>query len=226
MWFMTYSDVITLLMTFFILLLTFATNEPEAFKQVQSSMFGGSRGIAGSTSEAVDREAIVVRYRPDVSRIATSGSSMPPMYTDSVRESVDKGLKSLDEQNDLAFDQRFALEVAPSLFMAGDGQLTPLARQHLDMLGLQMQRLPLFVHFVVTDREDLPSAVLAIETLVKESGINPGRMSVELAAGAADRSRKVRIVVSRREGATDVVGEAPAQQDADGEADPAPPENL
>ena len=35
-WFMTYSDVITLLMTFFILLLTFATNEPESFERMHS----------------------------------------------------------------------------------------------------------------------------------------------------------------------------------------------
>lgn len=217
-WFMTYSDVITLLMTFFILLLTFATNEPEAFQQVQSSMFGGSRGIAGSTDEAVDREAIVVRYRPDVSRIATNGSAIPPMYTDAVRESVEQGLKSLDQENKLAFDQRFSLEVAPSLFVDGDGGLTPMARQHLDMLGMQMQRLPLFVHFVVTQRSDLPSAVLAVDTLVKESRINPGRLSVELAASPADSGRKMRIVVSRREGAADLVKPRP-----ESEADPVPP---
>ena len=36
-WFMTYSDVITLLMTFFILLLTFSTTEPERFEKVRSS---------------------------------------------------------------------------------------------------------------------------------------------------------------------------------------------
>ena len=48
-WFMTYSDVITLLMTFFILLMTFATNEPERFERMQVSMFGGSgaTGLAG-----------------------------------------------------------------------------------------------------------------------------------------------------------------------------------
>ena len=48
-WVMTFSDVITLLMTFFILLLTFASNTPEKFEQVQVSMFsgGGATGIVG-----------------------------------------------------------------------------------------------------------------------------------------------------------------------------------
>jgi len=47
-WFMTYSDVITLLMTFFILLMTFSTTEPENFGRMQVVMFGGgnSSGVA------------------------------------------------------------------------------------------------------------------------------------------------------------------------------------
>ena len=35
LWFMTYSDVITLMMTFFILLLTFSTSDPERFEQMK-----------------------------------------------------------------------------------------------------------------------------------------------------------------------------------------------
>ena len=47
-WFLTYTDVITLLMTFFILLLTFATSEPEFLSKVQVVAFGGggSTGVA------------------------------------------------------------------------------------------------------------------------------------------------------------------------------------
>ena len=48
---MTFSDVITLLMTFFILLLTFATNEPESFSRIETSMFGG--GGTGTISDWV-----------------------------------------------------------------------------------------------------------------------------------------------------------------------------
>ncbi|MEZ6145736.1 MAG: flagellar motor protein MotB [Planctomycetaceae bacterium] len=65
-WFMTYSDVITLLMTFFILLLTFATNEPENFERMQVAMFGGgsATGLAGHNDEAIDRDSLLLRIRP------------------------------------------------------------------------------------------------------------------------------------------------------------------
>ena len=39
-WVMTFSDVITLLMTFFILLLTFATNTPETFDRLRIAEVG------------------------------------------------------------------------------------------------------------------------------------------------------------------------------------------
>ena len=69
-WFMTYSDVITLLMTFFILLLTFASSEPEKFRRMQSVMFGGASGTgsAGGELDALDNDAYVLRQRPPASR--------------------------------------------------------------------------------------------------------------------------------------------------------------
>ena len=56
-WFMTYSDVITLLMTFFILLLTFSTTEPERFEKVQTAVHqsGGASSMVGPVSEGIDQ---------------------------------------------------------------------------------------------------------------------------------------------------------------------------
>ena len=79
LWFMTYSDVITLMMTFFILLLTFATNEPESYEQMQASMFGGAgaMGIAGDILE--ENDAVLMRQRLRLGRATDRGSEMPPM---------------------------------------------------------------------------------------------------------------------------------------------------
>ncbi|MDG2469722.1 MAG: flagellar motor protein MotB [Pirellulaceae bacterium] len=51
-WFLTYCDVIILLMTFFVLLLTFASTEPERFEQIQKTLFSG----AGSTGLVGERQ--------------------------------------------------------------------------------------------------------------------------------------------------------------------------
>ena len=79
-WFMTYSDVITLLMTFFILLLTFATSEPERFEKIQRSVFGqsGAPGIVGPKVQGVEFDSWAQRVRPRAARIAMKGSEMPP----------------------------------------------------------------------------------------------------------------------------------------------------
>ena len=74
-WVMTFSDVITLLMTFFILLLTFATNEPEAYDQMTQSMFGAS-GASGVASE-IDtntKDSLLMRERTRVGRSTKRGS--------------------------------------------------------------------------------------------------------------------------------------------------------
>ena len=75
-WIVTYSDTITLLMTFFILLLTFATSEPEKFQQLQSVMFGGSRatGMVAPTPRRKRR-----RWCPATAALlAASGSDARP----------------------------------------------------------------------------------------------------------------------------------------------------
>jgi flagellar motor protein MotB len=93
-WFMTYSDVITLLMTFFILLLTFATNEPETFERMQVSMFGGSgaTGVAGDSN----RDALILRQRPRSARISMRGSETPPPKADPGMNALHSGLAGLD----------------------------------------------------------------------------------------------------------------------------------
>src|SRR5690554_3110819 len=100
LWFVTYSDVITLLMTFFILLLTFATSEPEKFEQMQTTMYGssGARGMLDKARESKDRDSLLVRQRPNSARIAVRGSEMPPIYSDPVLQSLSKGMKSLESE--------------------------------------------------------------------------------------------------------------------------------
>ena len=98
-WVMTYSDVITLLMTFFVLLLTFATAEPENFERMRFSMFGGGAGtgIAGAAHSGLDHDAVLWRERPKTARLSTRGAEMPASSGDALLTSVAKGLSSLGD---------------------------------------------------------------------------------------------------------------------------------
>ncbi|MCA9054799.1 MAG: flagellar motor protein MotB [Planctomycetaceae bacterium] len=198
-WFMTYSDVITLMMTFFILLLTFATAEPEKFDQMQTAVFGiGERtGVAGNNREAIDRDSLALRYRPTVGRLASRGSEMPPLHTDPLREAVGKGLAALDQENELAREQQVEFEIDAGMFIGGDGSLTPIAKQHLGMLARQMQRLPVTARFEVSTTDDIPAAIEAARSLTELFQIHPGRLAVSLSPSNTP-SRHLRITISRR----------------------------
>ena len=99
-WFMTYSDVITLLMTFFILLLTFATTEPERFEKVTRKLFGssGATGVAGHKHDQLDRSSWVQRMRPRAARIAMQGTEIPPMVEEPSKATVGRGLEQVSEE--------------------------------------------------------------------------------------------------------------------------------
>ena len=222
-WFMTYSDVITLMMTFFILLLTFATAEPEKFDQMQTAVFGiGERtGVAGSNRDAIDRDSLALRYRPTVGRIASRGSEMPPLHTDPLREAVGKGLEALDQENELAREQQVEFSVAAALFISTDGSLTPIAKQHLGMLARQMQRLTVTARFEVSDAADISAAIEAARSMTELFQIHPGRLAVGYGPSPS-ASRSLRITVSRRNTEFPVLEEARSEdrqaQPADGGA--------
>lgn len=181
-WFMTYSDVITLLMTFFILLLTFATAEPEFFAKVKVVAFGGggSTGVIADSNEMMDASAIVVRERPNSAAISTRGSETPPVYEDPALESVSRGLKALENPDNLADAERVRIESSVSLMQDANGEITEQAVTQLRMLARQLKAQPLTLHILVSDPAVADFCVRMGAILVNELGVVPGRVSVGL----------------------------------------------
>ena len=179
-WFMTYSDVITLLMTFFILLLTFATNEPEFFSQVKVVSFGGggSTGMAGDAESMLDKDAIVVRERPNSAAITTRGSETPPVHEDPALQSVSRGLKSLENPDALADAERVKIEASLSLIRDHLGEITENGVTQLQMLARQLKSQPLGLHILVSDDDAVEFCVTMAAIMTDEFGVVPGRISV------------------------------------------------
>ncbi|MEW4526336.1 flagellar motor protein MotB [Maioricimonas sp. JC845] len=200
MWFMTYSDVITLLMTFFILLLTFATNEPERFERMQLAMFGGggADGVAGEGQGSLNNESVVLRVRPMSARLTRRGSETPPMYTDPVKESLSDGLQALENANDLALAEQFRLDVALNVYFDSSGNLTRLALQQLKMIASQMQRMNLTMHFEVSRADEIGRAVQLAEVLTNSYHIPPGRIKISVAAPGHEPPAGLRMIVTRQ----------------------------
>lgn len=198
-WFMTYSDVITLLMTFFILLLTFATNEPEKFAQMQAVTFGGGRnasGLVGGKDDSMDKDTLVIRSRPSAARVGSEGSETPPTYTDPVRESLEKGIMSLDDENPLAESSAFSIDIPWSLLFESNGQPTSYGQQRLRMIALQMKRLPLQLRMGVPTAADLASAVRVADEISRSEKIAAGRISIGTRPGKPGGDRTLRLSMS------------------------------
>jgi hypothetical protein len=93
----TYSDAMTLLMTFFVLLMTFSTSSPFRNFNSEVALVGGERGagMAGELSRGPDRSAVVWR---DFSLAKPQGplrSETRPQYSDPVIPKTEDALRVL-----------------------------------------------------------------------------------------------------------------------------------
>ena len=198
-WIMTFSDVITLLMTFFILLLTFATNEPERFERMRVSMFsgGGALGIARRSDSPLDKDSLVLRERPRAGRITTRGSEMPPVNSDATTESLASGITGLEEDEKRELSTNHAAVIPLALLFTSDGQLTPSGEISARMLARQMRVQPLDVVLLVGDKTELPQAQLLASHLFEEQSIQPGRIGVGLDTSVHADPGKLKLVLTR-----------------------------
>lgn len=178
-WFMTYSDVITLLMTFFILLLTFATTEPEKFDKVQTSAFGssGATGIAGHVHTRMDNKSWVERVRPRAARIAMTGSEMPPVT--SASQSVGSGLETTTDEEaerDVMTTNSFKLKF--SQLVNENGNVTPRGVSLATLLAKQLRSLPVHCTIRFANQKDSNRASGLLQHLYEVHGVRPGQAGI------------------------------------------------
>lgn len=181
-WFTTFSDVITLLITFFILLLTFSTTEPEEFQQIQSTLFSdsNSNGVVGEKSKKLSQDSIVYRRRPPSARLAIRGSEMPPTRTQPQTQFPAGFLGGLDTDEFLDLADKYSVEVDLYALVSRKGQLFPRGQQQARMLAIQMLQLPMHITFEVPTEAALDRVLALTQHLFKEYRVKPGQMGVRL----------------------------------------------
>jgi len=200
-WFMTYSDVITLMMTFFILLLTFATNEPEFFSSFQVVAFGGggSTGMASPSENFVNQDVPIARYRPNAARRATRGSETPPMETDAVQHTLSKGLKALEQTNLLADADRIRLLSPMSIMRTDEGELTTHAIHQIEMLAPQLINMPVELGFRTSSQEDADFCIMVALAMFEDLGVPLGRISVSTVASSTIPRGHLEMMLTRED---------------------------
>ncbi|MCA9263011.1 MAG: flagellar motor protein MotB [Planctomycetales bacterium] len=189
-WFLTYSDVITLLMTFFILLLTFATDEPEKFERMQVSMFGGSgsSGIAGENQGALDQDSFVMRERPRSGRITMRGSEIPPEHSDPSLTALTKGLQSLQDESQFDPLANYRLLTQTSLLVDGENQITAIGEQRMHMIGRQLEKGPYSLVIEVANEDGFEQAWPLSQYLIEQQGLPVGKVGISVNPYAIQRA--------------------------------------
>ena len=127
---MTFSDVITLLMTFFILLLTFSTTEPDRFERIQRNIFAGGNGagVIGKPMDGPENESFISRVRPRAARMAMVGAEIPPYEKSS--KSIGNGIKGISDeeaQQDTMSTNQFTIAI--DKIYDANKKLTPKAAE-------------------------------------------------------------------------------------------------
>jgi len=199
-WFMTYSDVITLLMTFFILLLTFATTEPERFDQVTStiSVATAGQGITGDPLKNRPEKSWVHRIRPPSSRIAIRGAEMPPIMAAPSGDSVGQGLKALepDEDKHNEMSAHF-FDIEWNRLLNETGELTPHAKQIFSTLAIQLNDLPFQASLQFTDTVRAGDVIRIHSHIIREEMVRPGQISTTRIHDERLTNKKLRIMIKR-----------------------------
>lgn len=198
-WFFTYTDVITLLMTFFVLLLTFATSEPEQFERMQIALFGGGggTGIAGK-SEKMEKDTVLIRERPRSSRMTSRGSEMPPIHSDASTDSLASGLEGLDERPTVKASDSYAFEMPISLLVNDDDEITSVGAQYLRMFAKRLKSGSHRITFETARDSDIDRCMALCSHLMEAERITPGLIAASVVANGSPSS-KLRVIMSHNE---------------------------
>lgn len=199
-WFMTYSDVITLLMTFFILLLTFATTEPERFEKSISTVFskGSATGSAGEKMTDIDKESFVNRLRVPASRIVLRGAEMPPITRNAAKETWGEGLRSLnaeeEKQNELTSHH---FDVPTSTIFDSEGKLTVAGKEICQLLSGQLRELPFRASVQFSDERNAGKVAELLVYLYHTEMTRPGQVGMSLIRKNELATNRIRFVIER-----------------------------
>lgn len=209
-WIVTFSDIVSLLVTFFIMILTWSTLETEEFELIAGSL-KGAMGVVGRTTE---RTSLLRRPQLLSQQGERQGVEDPPEVRPTANPFEDMAVRLKRQLGEaIEFDKiqtghRIRLS-AGTLFAPGSAELSPRCRRGLDavarVLALRYNPIRVEGH---TDGRFQPTAdhpttwalsvarAVAAARYLAARGIAPKRISV---AGYGDHRPAVR-------------GEAPARQ--------------
>lgn len=146
-WMLTYADTVTLLMTFFVMLMSFSTLDEEEYSKVRGSL-QGHLGVAGQ--ERFNQDSLLLRRDMESGRVFLDGYENPPEYDpmNYVQESLIEQMRvqTTATRNVLQYNltkKGFEIHItAGQLFEPGSAAFLPEAESPLNVIGRAIKHLP------------------------------------------------------------------------------------
>ncbi|MBI3408776.1 MAG: hypothetical protein HY040_10505 [Planctomycetes bacterium] len=181
-WIVTYCDMITLLIAFFICIMTFASKESgkEKYPKLRDSILYGldGSGPTGPSHKGSDADSIVWRQVLTSSLLSGGGSRIPPLYSDPQDQKTSKVLAALKGSELPNLGETLILQFPLTSMFDGQNQLTPAGTRILNRIAQNLRKLPYQVYCQAPDEKTLPLAVRAYRQLVEEGGLEPANLGV------------------------------------------------
>ncbi len=198
-WFMTYSDVVTLLMTFFILLMTFSTHSPERTEKSRVTFFqsSGGTGLIGATANRPANDSWVNRIRTNAAKIAMRGSEMPPITEAPASQAIGNGLMSLTEKENNQDDiSTHYFDIKLDEIIDHQNGLTAKGLWMAQMLANQLRGLPVECSLQISKQENTKRATALASNMFDEQKVRPGLVSVSVVPETLPAD-SIRILIER-----------------------------
>jgi hypothetical protein len=180
-WLVTYCDMITLLIAFFICILTFASKESGTEKHPKlrdSILYGpGGSGVAGAPHKGADQDSLVWRQVLISAHQGPPGSRIPPLYSDPSSDRTAEVLGLLDQATLGNMSDSFKLRLPLAAFFDDKKKLQPTGQQLLRSLAANLRRLPFDIYVQVDERQYLDRAIAIARHLRNQEGIEPDRIA-------------------------------------------------
>jgi len=211
-WMVTFSDIVTLLVTFFVLMLTFSSMEEEVFGMFADSIVG--RGLEGVIlSSASDDEALLDRERLVSANASDSGSDMPSVFDDPKMESKSEIVTNPRALRVFRVGQARVVSVPSRLvFLGHTTSLSPAGKKLLAMIAefsrgaaqdMFVCEGPVGAQGAASEAVQLARARNAIEHLSRSGVADRGRLLLGTKvydSGAPERAFQIAMTLHRKDG--------------------------
>jgi hypothetical protein len=186
-WIVTYSDMVTLLMTMFIVIVTFGGKEGKGTKKYDS-LLGGKSGTGAtgpSSGKEADLRAVLLRFTP-LGRTVVRGSENAPLYVDPANDWTDSALRALDGPELGTMADNYTLRVPLSFLFTSPDRLSSSGKHLLDLIARNVRSLPYDLQIQVTDPRHTAQATRVSHYLFQFAAFIPGRLGVALVRTAEE----------------------------------------